>query len=454
MTMNVKSLSTCALSFLAMTAITLSGPTLHDGEAVVDEVVADTDTEAPLRKVAAPIPFENFRYPFVDDGENVLFIGNDHYTFGAKTSGGIYHSDAADGKLTPVVLETDPAPDDGRPMGVILGLQTDRESMVFHRGPDRGLGIYARFAAGETEAIAHRGTKVPGWDHSFDWFWYADIFDNRVVFHGTSNGPEEVISGLYLSEDGSLTRLIDNSMKVHAAGGARLDSFSYQPRMDSEWLVFAASPVANSSDGKSTPGILGWKYSGKAATDFTIQNLQLLAPFGMELPESGGRLMTTANCPVVQDGIVAVVAGSCPEGSASESTQWQSLCIRKTDGEWICPMDTNTRIPFHAAGASFTGFNKWLSIQQGKVIFRGFGPEGYEAIYAYDVDSERLYFVTDNRVLLDGKSIRSFEVGRHSMVGQRLALMIRFADTTSGQYLATMHALPDATPERAPAAVK
>ncbi len=63
--------------------------------AKIDEVVAETGMPAPpsqLRPLAAEIPFAGFRYPPVDDEENVTFIADGAiYTDGGKNHG-IYRS--------------------------------------------------------------------------------------------------------------------------------------------------------------------------------------------------------------------------------------------------------------------------------------------------------------------------------------------------------------------------
>ncbi len=422
---------------------------LQDANASIDEVVADTDTSRPLRKVAAPIPFENFRYPFVDDAENVLFIGNDSYTYGAKGGNGIYRSQASDGRLDALVMEDDPAPDDGKPMGIILGLQTDRRSFVFHRGPDRGKGIYARFDDGEVVTVANRMTSMPGATGNFSWFWYADIWDDLVVFHGSLESSGNPVSGLYLYQhhNRTLSRLIDSTQPVPAADGSRLGHFSYQPRIDNSWLVFSANQEIPGSAGvKPGRGILGWplKEGENPSTMFSLDRLQVLAPFGMTIPETDGLPLTSAPNPVVGDGLIAVVGGSDTENLMNERTDWQAICIRTPDGKWHNPVDTDTLIPRRDDGALFTGFNKWLAIQNGQVIFRAYGPGNYQAVYIFDPATNQLSFVADTTWRFEGKAIVDFEIGRHPMVGRRLALMIRFADQSSGEYLATLPGLPTA----------
>lgn len=420
---------------------------LHDARTVVDEIVADNTTRFPLRKVAASIPFENFRYPFVDDAENVLFIGNDTYTYRARQQGGVFRSAAAGGRIDAMVLESDPAPDDGKPMGLILGLQTDRRSFVIHRGPDRGTGIYARFGDGPLTTVAGLATPAPQAGSAFGWFWYADIHDNRVVFHGTPASSTQPAGGLYLYDHDTrrLRRLVDSTTGVPAAGGARLADPSYQPRIDGSWLVFSANRL--DADGSVRPGrgILGWRLdtAGETADPFDIGRLEILAPFGMEIPHSGGRRLTAAPNPVVHGGIVAVIAGHSDDDPFNERTAWQSVLVRTPDGVWHAPLDTNTLIPGREENGCFTGFNKWPAVEDGRVLCIARGPGGYEAVYLHDPAEKRLYFVADTDFVVDGKNVSGFEIGRYPMVGRRLAMLIRFRDGTSGVYLSTLEGLPE-----------
>ncbi len=441
-----------AFSAVCLSCLAAGAEELNDARTVVDETVADGDTRFPLRKVAASIPFENFRYPFVDDAENVLFIGNDRYTYGARHGGGIFRSEAASGRIDSMVLESDPAPDDGKPMGTVLGLQTDRQSFVFHRGPDRGTGIYARFGGGELITVAGLATPAPGSGTNFGWFWYADIHDSRIVFHGTPRDPTGNGGGLYLYDHDTrdLRRLVDSAVTVPAAGGARLADPSYQPRIDGSWLVFSANLL--DSDGAISPGrgILGWRLGDPdhTADPFAIGKLEIVAPFGMEIPHSGGKKLTSAPNPVVHGGIMAVVGGSSETDPLSERTEWQSILVRTPDGTWHAPVDTNTLIPGREDSGCFTGFHKWLAVQDGRVIFLAHGPDGYQAVYLHDPADRRLYFVVDTNFLVDGKPVSGFEIGRYPMVGRRLALMIRFRDGKSGVYLSTLEGLPGLQPRR------
>ncbi len=440
-------MKTCFLITTFLSGGLVSAIELNNADTEVDTVVIDTTYGVQLTQAAAPIPFKNFRYPFLDESENVTFIGNDPYLYGqAKQGNGIYRS-YADGRIESLVSQDDPSPDDGKPIGAIMGLRTDFKSFVFHRGYDAGTGIYGSFDGGPLVTVASRSTKAPGYSTNFDWVWYADVCEDLVVFNGTPKAEPDWINGLYLyrHSSGQTTRLLDTTQTVSVVGNSRLGNLSYQPRIDATWLVFSASRQGD-GDGKIPPkkGIFGWPVTDGGNLDgmFALDRLQVLAPVGMEIPESGGLPLTSASNPMTSNGLMAVVAGSHALGEDEELPKWQAICIRTTDGVWHNPVDTNTVNPILKDGSYFTGFSKWVGMQDGKVIFLADGPNNYQAVYIYDVASDSLYFIADTNVRIGDKKVVSFEHSGHPLVGKRLALMIRFSDASSGEYLATLPKLP------------
>ena len=425
----------------------VGGIELRDAETVVDTTVIDTDYGVQIQPAGASIPFKNFRYPFVDDHENVLFIGNDPFRYTPAIKGnGIYRSYAADGRIEALVIQDDPAPDDGRPMGAILGLRTDVRSYVFHRGGDSGTGIYGSFNGGPLVTIAGLKTVVPGIGVNFSWFWYADVCGDLVVFNGSPQTQDGWVNGLYLYDHSrkKLSCLLDTNRAIPAVGGIRLGEISPQPRLDKSWLLFAASSYTDAAgDQISKKGYFGWQVTEGEDPEkmFSLERLKVLAPMGMEIPESGGLPLTSGSNLMSDGGLIAVAAGSNTNGTKGGIPNWQAICVRTTDGVWHNPVDTNTLNPILNDGSYFTGFNKWVGCDDGKVIFRAYG-KNYEALYVYDVASDALYFVADTRLMIHGKHVVSFETSGNPLVGNRLAMMLYFADGTAGEYLATLPKLP------------
>lgn len=448
---NISSGFIVAISLLAH-ASPVVATEVQDANAAVDEVVIDTSYRVPL--VKQPMPFENFRYPFFDNDGSVLFIGNDFFTFGARENSGIYRSNA-DGTLEVLATQDQPSPDDGQPIGIFMGLQTDFKSVLFHRGPDRGVGIYGWFEGGPLTAVANTKTLVPGSLAPFAWFWYGDVNNGLVVFTAAQRIEENDQIGLYFyrHRDRKIWTLLNEKTPVPALAGKPLTRLAYQPRLDSSWIVFSADEADT-----ARRGIFGWSLQQPAGNALpeealtSIDKLQILAAPGMEIPESGGRILTQAPNPVVENGVVAVRGDFNKEQSPNKrdhSADYAAILVRTPDGIWKNPIDTDTLIPGRSDGATFTGFNKWLSLANGRVIFRAYGPRGYEAIYLYAVAEEKLFFVIDTLREIDGKQVRGYEVSTKPMNGDRLAFMARFTDGSSGEYLATLPGLA-VQPTRAP----
>ena len=375
-------------------------------ETEVDSLVVDTEYGVQISQASAPVPFKNFRYPFVDQDENILFISNDHFRYNpAKKANGIYKSFASDGRLECLVVQDDPAPDDGAPMGKILGLRTDSKSFSFNRGSDFGKGIYASFNGGPLVTVAGRKTIAPGRNHSFHSFHYADIWEDRVVFNGTPILDQEWVNGLFLYDHGTkdIRELVTNKEPVAVAGGSELWWLSEQPFLNGDWLLFSASRSADCIGNKSekgTKGLLGWKIEPGVRPDlnFSKAKLRILAPFGMEIPESGGLALTSLSSPVENSGIIAVLAGNNPPEKYGTPPTYQAVTFRTEDGVWRNPIDTNTLNPILNDGSYFTSFNKWLTTQDKRIIFIANGPNNYEAVYIYDIERDILFFVADTRL--------------------------------------------------------
>ncbi len=419
--------------------------TLRDAETEVDEVVIDTTFEVPVELLSESYPFKNFRYPFVDEAGRVLFIANDWFKFNqARRHNGVYES-TADGVLTPLATQEMTVHEDGDPLGSILGLRTDFESIVFQRGNNLGRSLMGLIRGGPLRELVGRRTIAPGANVPFEYFLYGDIHGNWLVFNGTTS-REPWIHGLYhLDVDtGRLIRLVQNDQFLPELGFIA-GNFSWQPDLCGERLVFGAHRLDEKAENcLPERGILGWRIdveAGNPEGQLSMDRIEVLAPFGMEIPESGGLGLHWANNPVADGELVAVAGGHDPDDHLSQPPGYQAILIRTADGVWHNPIDTNTYIPNRTDGAVYTAFNQWMALSQGKAVFIGQGPEGYEAIYIYDPGDSNLYFVIDTDRPLEGRRPIGFEISSAPLVGQRLAFMARFDDGSSGIYRATLPGL-------------
>ena len=136
--------------------------------ATIDTVVADTQTVPPvnpLQPLRAQVPFKGFRYPLVDEAENVTFITDDATVGQQGLHHGIYRSEAASNALKAVVLPTDTIPGTAYPFECLRGIQpAERGSDFVFNATSRqgGRGLFV-WSAGKVTQVARTGdTVLPG----------------------------------------------------------------------------------------------------------------------------------------------------------------------------------------------------------------------------------------------------------------------------------------------------
>lgn len=420
-------------------------PVLLDAETEVDEIVVDTGFSIPLEVLSSEYPFKNFRYPYVDGAGRVLFVGNDWFKYDqAHQRNGIYES-LPDGTLRALATQDMLVAEDGRPVGPILGLRTDFESIIFHRGNNRAVSLMGLIRGGPMRELVGRGTIPPRSVEPFLFFSYGDIEGHWMVFNGTTRESPWTHGLYHLDVDtGALLCLVQNNEHLERFG-AVLGNLSWQPELDSRRLVFGGH-LLDATTNECVPGrgILGWEIdvaAGSPEIQLAADRLEVLAPFGMEIPESGGLPLHWANNPVAGGDLVAVVGGHDPEDHLSQPPAYQALLVRTADGRWHNPVDTNTYLPQHPELGLITSLSPWVAVSEGKVVFLARGPGGYEAIHIYDPAADAVYFVIDTLQSIEDRKPIGFEVSIHPLVGRRLAFMARFSDGTSAILRATLPGL-------------
>jgi hypothetical protein len=113
-------------------------------------------------------------------------------------------------------------------------------------------------------------------------------------------------------------------------------------------------------------------------------------------------------------------------------------------------VDNCTEIPGRTD--CFAWFSKWLAADDKQVVFRGRSADGFEGLYLYRPETDRLYTITDTTHPIEGRGVISYELSSRPVVGNRIAVMVRFADGGFGEYLASMPGLPVTKLVRHPAA--
>lgn len=437
---------------LAPAALSHAETLIGDGRAIVDEIVADTATLAPVR---ARIPFKQFRYAHVDAAENVTFIADDPFLLPAgqadKTHG-IYRSRASDGELECLV-----GPDTVLPGSTakawLRGLQSDGPDFVFHGrthpGQDDRIvdGLYHWNAARGLVRLAQTGLPAPG-GGDFKKLGYAALDGGLVVFSALDSLDR---AGLFsVSADGrDLRRLADNAgLGLLPPPADGLSLFWFQPWLRDGALAFGALDRAGRESVWFTP----FPPLGLAAESLGPEAAALTPPPSRldldRLPVPEGVRLNYVESTATSEGWIAFNAGQAADparkGYGGEmhrgATRYEGVFLMR-GASALNLVDTETIIPGRADD-TFTDFDYWTACDAGRVVFLARGRNGFRGIYLYDAGENALYPVATTDDLIEGMKPADFEFGARPLVGERCTLVVRFAPgqrISHGVYLATLH---------------
>lgn len=436
---------------LAVLAIAARAETLiGNGRGVVDEIVADTATLAPVR---ARIPFTQFRYAHVDAHENVTFIADDPFLLPrekTENTHGIYRSRASDGALECLV-----GPDTVLPGSVakawLRGLQSDGAEFVFHgrTHPEGRLtdGLYHWNAARGLVRLAQTRLPAPG-GGDFKKLGYAALDDGLVVFSALDSLDR---AGLFaVSADGrDLRRLADNAglgLLPPPADGLAL--FWFQPWLRDGALAFGALDRAGREGvwfAPFPPVGHASAFAGPEA-DAPVPPPSRLDLARLPVPEDV--TLNYVESTATSEGWIAFNAGQAADparkGYGGEmlrgETRYEGVFLMR-GATAVNIVDTETVIPGRAED-TFTDFDYWTACDGGRVVFLARGRDGFSGIYLYDADESALYPIATTDDLIEGMRPAEFEFGARPLVGERCALVVRFAPGQPighGVYLATLH---------------
>lgn len=382
-------------------------PVLGDGQAVVEELVADQRTFVPCR---LPVEFTSFRYPSVEGAGNVTFIGDDPYYRGGGKFG-IFRSDAATGRVTTLVGNEGFVGGTSANFREFLGLQTDGPRYVF-RGWAEGIGggIYADFGDG-LRAVADGRTVAPGSARTFRNLAYAAISGSRVVFTGED---ADGVTGIFLYEHSkkSLRRLADTRSRL--ADGSGISYFNGQPWLDAKRVVFRGK------DEEGRPSI----YSIRLPVGTEPRIERVFGPStALPVPVE---ISTLTSAPFDWERIAFRASGQLG------GRPYEGIFLLENGGVRVVA-DSETELP--DAGVRFRSFNKWIALQNGLLFFRGKAADGFEGLYALDIATNELHQLVTSRDEIEGRRISSFEIASRPVVGDRIAFLAVFEDGKDAIYL-------------------
>ncbi len=376
--------------------------------AVIDTVVADTATAAPanpLAPLAAPVPFQGFRYPHVDDAENVTFIADDpvYAPAGAsKGQHGIFRSFAADGHLQTLVSQDDLIPGTDGKFTLIRGLQPDEHGadLVFNATGDShvGEGFYL-WSGGKVTTVARSGTTVlPGDAAPLSAVAWGALHAGRVLYVA-DNAARRPVLVLHDVKTGADRVLLRDGDPVPGHPGEAFHYLAHQDWLGASSVVFragtmdhdAADPIGKKKPGRS--GLYGWfnvRWDDPATLD--PARLVTLADTDTPLPGFDGERFTDFRSAPVQEGLVAFEAG----GDAGKG-----MYFSRDGGPVRAIVDSETKLPGLFRG-KFQEFGIWTAVVKNGVVFTAQAAGGFVGVFLYRADQDMLYVLADNRAPLEG----------------------------------------------------
>jgi hypothetical protein len=332
------------------------------------------------------------------------------------------------------------------------GLQSDGASFVFHgrsqASPEAEAidGLYSwRPLIGLTRLV-QTGAAAPG-GGVFQRLGYGALDDGTVVFAGLDSLGR---AGLFsVGVDGqNLARVTDNAggglLPVPADG---LGLFWFQPWLRDGALAFGALDAAKRE------GV--WFTAFPPPTEETAAAAPIRPPTRIALdklvvPE--GVTLNYVETTSTSEGWIAFNAGQANNparnGYGGEMrrgvTRYEGVFLVRGD-RTLNLVDTETFIPGRG-DETFTDFDFWTACDNGRVVFLAHGPKGFRGVYLYDAGENALYPVVTTDDLVDGLRPADFEVGARPLVGERCAVVVRFAPGQRlghGVYLATLQRTGD-----------
>jgi hypothetical protein len=439
-------------------------------DAEVDEVVADTTTIPPrhpaVLPLGTPIPFQNFRYPHVNAAEDVTFIADDFAR--NRQQHGIYRSFGASHKLKPLLVKGLPI-EAHSPVQFefVSGLQMGGDDFVFTARLNTGNWGLFYWSNEKITAVARTGhTILPDQTSPLTAVGYGAPQQGRIIYQARDRAGTALV--LFDTRSQVHRVILRTGTPIPGRDGERFHYISPQNWITEESIIFRAARVVEPHDGRgkqwywfedfrkdrpdkpgnsptkaaANVGIYGWL--GVDWDDphaFDLANLYTAADWTTPVsPVHGGTFTYFGSAPLAGD--LTAFLGEVHRASG-DSVGIFCTSVRPK-GENSAPVfrnivDTDTEIEALFKGP-FTGFGKWVGVIDGSVMFIGYAEGGkkYAGVFLYKPQLDALFLLCDNRLPIDGKAVRGFEVGSNFLVRNRFAITIHFQDGSSGVYLATI----------------
>lgn len=381
------------------------------------EQIAASGAFVPL---AVPTFFDNFRYPFLQDDESVVFIANDRGRRGGPGRHGLYRI-AKNGEVSKLAEPGDYFAGTETRLTGLSGLRVDRGRAVFRCGLDdggEGVGLWedgTLFLLARTDDPA--GLSNIG---------YPGFAGHTVTFYAEKPDATGALYAVDLAAfPRSPRKIVDTATPIPGRPEEKFGGFGFQQEAEEGWAVFrgfaaGARELFDRTGGSehASGGVYRHKIRGSEPPE-KIVDTSMPLPGGP--PDATFAELQNA---LPRDGTVVI-----PSWSRGHS----GIYYAGRDGAPQLVADTNTRIPGLFDGA-FTGFSKWAANCAPWVLFIAqAGP--YRGLFAMHMQRNELFLLLDNRTRLGGKMVADFELSSRPKLGEDLVMAIGFADETSGVYL-------------------
>lgn len=401
------------------------GATVWERAQILDaEQVAKSgnlEVPMPLVRLAIPITFDNFRYPFLQDDGSVVFIANDKAGSGCY---GIYRI-ATNGELRILAADNDEFSNSPFRVGGFSGLRVAGGRAVFRCGfgnyGEGGTGI-GMWEDGVLTLLARTGDAA-----GFEDLGYPGLSEQVVTFLAKRPGDVDELHAVdLLSFPRTPRKVADTLSPIPAHPGKFFGTFGFQQDADGETAVFRGFDVGARDLLQQTGGrasALGGVFRKNIRSEEPPQKIvDTATPLpGAPVGETFAELQNA----IPRDGTVVV---------PSWSREHSGIYYIGRDGRPLLVADTATRIPDLFEG-SFTGFNKWAANCSPWVVFRGSAAQGFQGLFSMHMERNELFLLLDTQSQFDGKQISDFEFGCNPKLGENLVVAIEFQDGSSGIYL-------------------
>ena len=292
------------------------------------EQIAESGAFVPL---AIPTFFDNFRYPFLQDDESVVFIANDGGRDGIGREG--IFCIAKNGEVSKLAEVGDYFSGTGLRLTGVSGLRVDGGRAVFRCGADDGSGGVGIWEDGSLLLLAQTGDE-----RGLGNIGYPGFGGNTVTFYAEEAEEKGAIYAVDLASFPRVPRkVVDTSTLMPASDGVRFGSFGFQQEAEDGLAVFRGFAVGarellqlTGGSEQALGGVFRQHIRGEGGPEKILDTLDLL-PGG----PPGATFAELQNA-IPRDGAVLV-----PSWTRDHS----GLYYVGRDGQPRLVADTNTRIP-------------------------------------------------------------------------------------------------------------